>query len=110
MEVEDLLEEADQLYDEAEQVIVKEPSVGLKKFQDGVSNLLSAFLLVNDEKAEGDLRRLFKRCLGIEPEFAAIEDELDYIFMPHLAEADSEIICDAANEIWDFVIDLLVES
>ncbi len=51
----------------------------------------------------------FKKCLEIETEFEAIREELDYFFMPELAEVDSEIICDAANEVWDFVIGLLPE-
>ena len=43
------------------------------------------------------------------PEFETISNELDYFYIPKLAEMDSEIICDAANEVWDLVIGLMPE-
>ncbi len=109
MEVEDLLEEADQLFEQAEAMIVKEPGVGLQKFQVGVSNLLKAFLIVHEKIPVGELKQLFLECCRIEPEFETISDELDYFYIPQLAESDSELICDAANEVWDLVISLMPE-
>lgn len=109
MEVEDLLEEADQLFEQAEAMIVKEPGEGLKKFKIGVSNLLKAFLIIHEKEPAGELKQLFMQCCEIEPEFERIRDELDYFYIPQLAESDSELICDAANEVWDLVVSLLPE-
>lgn len=109
MEVEDLLEEADQLFEQAEAMIVKEPGEGLQKFRTGVSNLLKAFLLAHEKAPVGELKQLFLQCQQIEPEFETISDELDYFYIPQLAETDSELICDAANEVWDLVIGLIPE-
>jgi hypothetical protein len=109
MEVEDLLEEADQLFDQAEEMIVKEPGEGLQKFHTGVTNLFKAFLIAHEKEPVGELKQLFLQCQAIEPEFQTISDELDYFFIPQLAESDSEMICDAANEVWDLVISVLPE-
>jgi hypothetical protein len=109
MEVGELLEEADQLFEQAEAMIVKEPGEGLQKFRTGVSNLLKAFLIIHEKAPLGELRELFMQCRQIEPEFETISDELDYFYIPKLAEMDSEIICDAANEVWDLVIGLMPE-
>ena len=46
VEVEDMIEEADQLFEQAEAMIVKEPVEGLHKFQAGVTILLKAFFLL----------------------------------------------------------------
>ena len=109
MEVEDLLEEADQLFEQAETMIVREPDEALKRFQVGVSDLLKAFLIIKQKEPVGELKQLFLQCCQIEPEFATISDELDYFYIPQLAESDSELICDAANEVWDLVISLMPE-
>ena len=109
MEVEDLLEEADQLFEQAEMMIVKEPGEGLHKFQIGVSNLLKAFLIIHQKAPVWELKQLYNQCCQIEPEFETISDELDYFYIPQLAESDSELICDAANEVWDLVIGLMPE-
>jgi hypothetical protein len=109
MEVEDLLEEADQLFEQAEAMIVKEPGEGLHKFHTGVTNLLKAFLIAHEKEPVGELKQLFQQCQQIEPEFETISDELDYFFIPQLAAMDSEIVCDAANEVWDLVISLMPE-
>ncbi|HBF37623.1 MAG TPA: hypothetical protein DDW50_09910 [Firmicutes bacterium] len=109
MEVEDLLEESDQLFEQAEEMIVREPGEALQKFQVGVSNLLKAFLIVNKKEPVGELKQLFFQCCQVEPQFETIRDELDYFYIPQLAESDSELICDAANEVWDLVISLMPE-
>jgi hypothetical protein len=109
MEVEDLLEEADQLFEQAESMIVKEPGEGLQKFRTGVNNLFKAFLMAHEKAAIGELKQLFQQCCQIEPEFETISDELDYFFIPQLVESDSELICDAANEVWDLVLGLMPE-
>ena len=109
MEVEDLLEEADQLFEQAESMIVKEPSEGLQKFHTGVTNLFKAYLLAHEKEPVGELKQLFMQCQELEPEFQTISDELDYFFIPQLAESDSEMVCDTANVVWDLVISLLPE-
>jgi hypothetical protein len=109
MEVEDLLEEADQLFEQAEEMIVKEPGEGLQKFRNGVSNLFKAFLISHGKMPLGEIKQLYFQCREIEPEFETIGDELDYLFIPQLAETDSELICDAANEVWDLVIGMMPE-
>ncbi len=108
-EVEDYLEEADQLFQDGERMIVREPVEGLKRFQQGVTYLLQGYLVSQDGEPGSDLKAVFEQCKQLEPEFESIEGELDYFFMPQLAEVDSEIVCDAANEIWDFVIGLIPE-
>ncbi|HBE79079.1 MAG TPA: hypothetical protein DDW65_15090 [Firmicutes bacterium] len=109
MEMEDLLEEADQLFEQAEEMIVKEPGEGLQKFRTGVGNLFKAFLLSREKMPLGEIKQLYTQCREIEPEFETIRDELDYLFIPKLAETDSELICDAANEVWDLVISMMPE-
>ena len=109
MEVEDLLEEADQLFEQAETMIVREPGEGLQKFRTGVDCLLKAFLISRHKIPVGELKQLFFQCRQIEPEFETISDELDYFYIAKLAETDSELICDAANEVWDLVIGLIPE-
>ena len=109
MEVEDLLEEADLLFEQAEAMIVKEPGEGLRKFYTGVSNLFKAFLIAHQKSPAGELKQLFAQCLQIEPEFETIREELDFFFLPQLAESDSEMLCDAANEVWDLVTGLMPE-
>ena len=109
MVVQDLLEEADLLFEQAEAMIVKEPDEGLHKFQAGVSKLLQGFLIAHGKEPVGELKQLFQQCQEIESEFETVRDELDYFFIPQLAAMDSEIICDAANEVWDLVIGLIPE-
>jgi hypothetical protein len=108
--IDDLLDEANSLIEDAEQKLETDFSGSTALFQQGISNLCKAYLLANDQDAQGDLKTLFFQCKQINPEFGYIEEELEYFLAPDPVGTDKEITCDAANEIWDFFLSVMPEE
>lgn len=106
-EIDQLIELTDSLFAEGEAKSEADFAASLAAFRQGISSLFSAFLMDNEVAVpkQVTLRELFTNCSALEPEFEAIEAEVDWIEYPE--SDDSEELVDMANEIWDFVIDLL---
>lgn len=106
-EIEKWVAQADQFFEAAE----AKSSLNLDSAQDlfaqGVNCLLKAFLMFNNQVAEGELATLFAQCFKINSEFEAVRDELELLATLNPGYTDNELVIDAANEIWDFVIELL---
>ena len=81
------------------------PEQGRRLFLEGISNLLRGFLAASETETDGGLSELFFRCKQVEPEFETVEAEVDLLL--DAETEDVEKITDSANEIWDFVIDLV---
>jgi HEPN domain-containing protein len=117
--VADLISEADEFMDEAEERILHQFSEAYPLMQQAIENLFKAFLIAGGQKLKGisglgagsagNVEVLFARCRSVAPEFETIEEIMGY-FITAPANPDPELISDAANEIWDFVIGLLSEE
>lgn len=107
MQVEQLLDEAEVLFEKAEEQSETNLDAGLEYFRQGIANLCRAFLTVNGQEPLGDLRALYFQCRKLEPEFETIDEVMDYFIDPDSGMDDPEICNDAANEIWDFIVSLL---
>lgn len=112
MNVDELLAEADTALTRAETQVSSHPQESCKQFQTGASCLCRAYLMTQgmDNPDTGTLASLFQQCLTKNEEFESIRDEINYLNNSDLAELDGDVLCDAANEIWDFIIDLLPEE
>jgi hypothetical protein len=104
-EVAKLIEQADVLFEKAEMMVEGAPEQGRQRFIEGISLLLRGFLNAGALETDGGLHELLARCKQAEPEFETVEAEFDLLL--NAAADDGERITDAANEIWDFVIDLV---
>lgn len=105
--IEVLIDEADQLLAQAEKETEKDLSHGLKLIRQGIGKLLQAYLTANDKIPATGLRDQFDACLQLEPDFVSIEDEVEYLLTVVPEEVEPEEVVDTANEVWDFIIDLL---
>ena len=110
MQAEQLLDEAEVLFEKAEEQSETNLNAGLEYFRQGIGNLCRAFLTVNSQEPLGDLRALYFQCRKLEPEFETIDEVMDYFIDPGSGVDDPEIFNDAANEIWDFIVSLLLEE
>ncbi|TCL56039.1 hypothetical protein EDC14_105220 [Hydrogenispora ethanolica] len=108
--IEVLIDEADQCLAQAEKESGKDLARSLQLLQQGVGKLLQAYLIANEKRSPTRLREQFELCQQIEPDFASIEEELEYLLSVNPKEAEAEDVIDTANEIWDFVTDLLENS
>lgn len=109
--VETLVQRANQLFDDAERLGGESGVESGVKFREGISQLLKAFLYLHDANAAGDYLELFEACRRIEPDFERIESEIRLVGAADPLEYGSEDdLADAANEIWDFLIDLISEE
>jgi hypothetical protein len=106
-EVEKLIKQADELFEQAEMKVEGTPEQGRRLFLEGISSLLRGFSVANEIETEGGLAELFARCQQLEPEFKTIAGEFDILLNAGGSGVDAEVVTDAANEIWDFVIDLV---
>ncbi|HEX3046669.1 MAG TPA: hypothetical protein VHY08_18075 [Bacillota bacterium] len=114
--VADLISEADELMEEAEEKIYHQFSEAYPLMRQAIDNLFKAFLIAGGVKVKGgsgfthparNLEVLFEQCRRLAPEFETIEELTGYFTKEAPLNSDPELISDAANEIWDFVIDLL---
>lgn len=103
--VDALLAEADELLERGEEKIVANVNMGYQVFQQAIANMLKAYLMTNHQEPLGDLKALFFQCQKHNADFEAIEDVMDVFIEPEPNEMDGETITDAANEIWDFVME-----
>lgn len=107
--VDELLNEAFQLFEAAEEKIDN----GLESrslFQSAVSNLLKAYLLSQGIEKKDGMAELYQECVKNNPEFESIQSEVDYLINAAPHELDGEELIDKANEIWDFIQGLLMEG
>lgn len=102
-----LIDEADQCLAQAEKESAKDLARSLQLIQQGVGKLLQAYLITNEKRSPTRLREQFELCQQLEPDFASIEEELEYLLSVNPQEAEAEDVIDTANEVWDFVTDLL---
>ncbi|MCL6590201.1 MAG: hypothetical protein K6U80_09640 [Firmicutes bacterium] len=115
--VADLINEADELMETAEERIHRQFYSAYPLMRQAVEDLFKAFLTAKGQKPKGILGKdgnpgsnaevLFEQCLRLEPEFEIIEEIAGYFTLEAPPDPDPELICDAANEIWDFVTGLL---
>lgn len=105
--VDALLAEADELLERGEEKIVVNANEGYQVFQQAIANMLKAYLMTNHQEPLGDLKALFFQCQKHNAEFEVIEDVMDVFTGSGPHEMDEETITDAANEIWDFVMEML---
>ena len=105
--IEVLIDEADQLLAQAEREKGRDLPKSLRIIHQGLGKLLQAFLVANDRRSPSGLKEQFELCMEIEPEFVSVEDEMDFLLSVVPEEVESEDVIDTANEVWDFMIDLL---
>lgn len=109
--VESLVQRANQLFDEAEKLGETSAAECGRKFREGINQLLRAFLYLHDANAAGDCLELFEACRRLDPEFDTIEPEIRLVATEgFVMAADADELADAANEVWDFIIDLISEE
>ncbi len=108
--VDELLNEAFQLYEEAEMKIDSRFSESIILFKKAVAKLLSAYLFTQGIERQGGLAELYNECGRINPEFESIQMEVEYLINAVPEEIDGEELTDKANEIWDFIQGLLIEN
>ena len=108
--IDELLDEAFQLFEAAEMKIDSSSSESIALFRKAVFNLLNAYLLIQGIEADGGLADLYRQCFSINTEFESIHYEIDYLINAVSAEVDGEELTDNANEVWDFMQGLLMES
>lgn len=101
-----LLEEADELLTLGEEKIVTDTAAGYQVFQRAMGNLLKAYLITHHQEPLGDLKALFFQCQKLNSEFEAIEDVMAILMEPAPNELDGETVTDAANEVWDFIMEI----
>lgn len=106
--VEELVERGNELFEAAEAEIEHSRAGSAVKFREGVAQLLKAFLYLHDQNAGGSLEQLFAHCKQIDPSLEAVEEEVE-LLLDDPESVDGEDLIDAANEIWDYVIDLISE-
>jgi hypothetical protein len=104
--VDALLAEADELLERGEEKIVVNVNAGYQVFQQAIANMLKAYLMTNHQEPLGDLKALFFQCQKHNAEFEVIEDVMDVFTGSEPTEMDGETITDAANEIWDFIMEM----
>jgi HEPN domain-containing protein len=115
--VAELISEADDLMEVAEEKVERQFYSAYPLMQQAIENLFKAFLMAGGQKLKGisglgaklasNVGVLFEHCRGLAPEFETIEEIVGYFTHEAPSAPDPETISDAANEIWDFVIDLL---
>ena len=103
--VDALLEEADVFMEQGEEKITVNQNAGYQEFQHAVANMLKAYLINNRQEPLGDLKALFFQCQKHNSEFEFIEYVMEIFTDTEPGELDGETITDAANEIWDFVME-----
>ncbi len=103
--VDALLDEADELLERGEEKIAIDVGQGYKVFQQAIVKLLKAYLITNHQEPLGDLKALFFQCQKHNSEFEAIEEVMALFAETDPNELDGETITDAANEIWDFIME-----
>jgi len=108
--VDELMDEAFQLFEEAEMKISSNISESIGLFRQAAGKLLSTYLIIKGSEGEGDLDELFQECLRVNPDFEIIQSEVEYLLEVSPEEADGEELTDKANEIWDFIEGLLIED
>lgn len=108
--VENLVEESNRLFEEAELAVEDSPEKGHALFIQGISRLLQAFLMVNGVESTGTMHELFSECQQVEPKFEEIEEAFDSLIGADPAGEDPEEMVDWANEIWDFVVDYVSDD
>ena len=104
--IEALAEQADQLFEQAEMIAETTPKESLMLFRKGIDLMFHAYFRMKQIDFKGDLGEIFQKCLEIEPEFEAIADAVADLTEDNQA-VDAEAMVDAANEIWDFVTELI---
>lgn len=115
-QVTELLRGADDLMDRAEALITVDFEKGQRLFREAVFHLEQAYLIaaagrsLTNEDVSGDTAGLFEKCLQLNPDFEALRDAVDLLSATDNSAADAEFICDAVNEIWDFMYGLMEES
>jgi len=102
-----LMAEADELLERGEERILTDTKAGYQLFQQAISNLFKLYLITNGQEPLGDLKALFFQCQKYNAEFEVVEDVMSIFVDSVLNELDNETIIDAANEIWDFVMEML---
>lgn len=107
--IEELVQQADNLFSRAEACVENAPAESIGLFKQGIGKLFQAYLTLNEEDANGDFGQMAEACQRIDPSFEAVDNELK-LFMGNPAEISADDLVDAANEVWDFIIDLLVEE
>ncbi|MGE5606799.1 MAG: hypothetical protein ACM3YE_14050 [Bacteroidota bacterium] len=108
--VDEMMDEAFQLFEEAEIKIGNEISESIGLFRRAACKLLSTYLMIKGSEGEGDLDELFQECIRVNPDFEIIQSEIEYLAEVSPEEADGEELTDKANEIWDFIEGLLIED
>lgn len=104
--VDAILAEADELLEHGEEKIVANVGAGYKLFQQAIANMLKAYLITNQQEPLGDLKALFFQCQKHNAEFEAVEDVMTIFTDLDPAELEGETVTDAANEIWDFIMEM----
>ncbi len=102
-----LIDEADQLLAQAEKEVTKSLSRSCQLVNQGVGKLLQAYLILNEKRPPVGLREQIELCLDLEPDFVSIEAELEYLSTANPEAINAEDLIDTANEVWDFLTDLL---
>ena len=102
------MEKAYCLFEEAEMIIDVEPDKSLTLLRQAVTQLLNAYLSINEIAGHGNLDELFQECLKTDSEFEAIQSEVEYLTTIGPEEIDAEEMVDTANEIWDFIQGMIV--
>ncbi|HYH02732.1 MAG TPA: hypothetical protein VEC37_06490 [Bacillota bacterium] len=108
--VQNLVEEANGLFEQAEVAVESSLENGHDLFLRGITLLFRGFLAANGIDSNGTISESFAECKQLEEEFEDIEEELDALINADLSFNDAEDISDSANEIWDFVIDLVTDD
>ena len=108
--VDELMEEAYRLYEEAELKVDIEISESIRLFRQAACNLLNSYLSIKGIDGGGDLVELYQECSRIVPDFEIIRPEIEYLAEANPEEVDGEELTDKANEIWDFIQGLLIEN
>ena len=110
MKILDLIEAADQDLAEAELVLEQDYLAGVKLFQVGIGKLCQAYLYSKQQNEIPEvLKELFQKCLVVNSEFEAVQEEFVSLIEAVENHQAAEILIDTVNEIWDFVIDLIPE-
>lgn len=104
--VEALVNRGDELFEAAEAAIEHSRDESAVKFREGVAQLLKAFLYLHDQEVDGSMEQLFASCKQLEPSLEEIEEEVE-LLLDDPESVDAEDLIDAANEIWDYMIDLI---
>ena len=104
--IENLAEQADQIFEKAEIIAQSSPQEAVVFFRKGVGLLFQAYLSMADTESSGNFGEDYQKCLAVEPEFEQIEEAFE-LLSENNHNVDAEDIIDAANEIWDFISELI---